>query len=346
MKVGLFTTLMDTLSILVIIFNMIVCALAIVGVGLNIYTRKHPFNSFYREKVAVCFSTIIFTILSSVFRSPSQIDVDQIYTSVQNGNATLGSEIVAVGNWLLCSYYFGMHPTFNWCLIFMASLQTKNRQRKFEATDLSLLPSPLETNCKSDGSIGNNLANNADTLVIQSFNLQALYPKPMKFISVFLIAAGSAIVAALLLAAVHAFHFLVIDKSSAVSSNDKMPPLYKGLFASKTYITFQMGLYSYSLLSTCVRVIIISIFFTVTALQLRNVKNPNKATRRRSWIKLSLTFVIDVIPSLLALLSVFNNYRFQSFSLLILLLCATLSTTISFSIVPPCTIINERKINL
>lgn len=341
---------MDSLSIMIIVFNTIACTLAIVGAVLNVYTRKHPFNSFYRERLAICFSTVVFTLVSSVFRSPTQVDIGQIHTSVQSGKATIESALVAVGNWLLCSYYFGMHPTFNWCLIFMASLQTKRRQRKFEATDLSLLPSPTETNCKLHGASDEVKAVSTDTLALHSFNLQAIYPKPMKFISVFFIATGSAVTAGLLLAAIHAFHFLVVDRAGAISSNNKIPPLYKGLFTSESSsgnvrITFRMGLYSYSLLSTCARVIAISAFFIITALQLRNVKNPNKVTRKRSWIKLSLTFVIDIFPSLLTLLSTFIDRTFQSFTSLMLLLCATSSTMISFSIVPPCTILNERKIN-
>ncbi|EFO63185.1 Hypothetical protein GLP15_991 [Giardia lamblia P15] len=341
---------MDSLSIMVIVFNMIVCTLAIIGAGLNIHTRKHPFNSFYRERLTVCFSTIVFTLLSSIFRSPTQVDIDQIHTSVQNGKTTIETALIAAGNWLLCSYYFGMHPTFNWCLIFMASLQTKRRQRKFEATDLSLLPSPIEANHKLHGTLDEDEAASTDTLALQSFNLQAIYPKPMKFVSVFFIATGSAVITGLLLAAIHAFHFLVVDRSGAVSSNSNIPPLYKGLFTSENSngianITFQMGLYSYSLLSTCARIIIISIFFIITALQLRSVKNPNKITRKRSWIKLSLTFVIDIFPSLLNLLSTFVNRVFQSFTSLMLLLCAASSTMISFSMVPPCTIMSERKMN-
>lgn len=184
---------MDSLSIMIIVFNTIACTLAIVGAVLNVYTRKHPFNSFYRERLAICFSTVVFTLVSSVFRSPTQVDIGQIHTSVQSGKATIESALVAVGNWLLCSYYFGMHPTFNWCLIFMASLQTKRRQRKFEATDLSLLPSPTETNCKLHGASDEVKAVSTDTLALHSFNLQAIYPKPMKFISVFFIATGSAV---------------------------------------------------------------------------------------------------------------------------------------------------------
>lgn len=332
---------------------MLVCALAIVGFVINIQTRKHAFNSFHRERIAVCFSTIIFSVISSVFNSPSQIDVSQIHSSVQtnNGATDIKSIFIAVGNWILCCYYFGMQPTFNWCLIFMASLQTKKRQRKFETTSLSQFTDSTETNYKIDGEVGDNSAPSTDTLALQMFNLHEIYPKPMKFIYVFIIAVGSSFIAALLLAAVHAFHVLIIDRSSTISSNSKIPFLYKGLLSpdktnNKIHTTFQMGTYSYSILSTCIRVIIISVFFTITALQLRNVKNPNKITRKHSWIKLSLTFVIDILPSLLTSLSVFINQKYQSFSSLILLLCAALSTTISFSLVPPCIMINERKYNI
>lgn len=328
---------------------MIVCTLAIINIGLNIYTRKHPFNSFYRERLAVCFSTIAFTVISSALNSPSQIDVKSIHESVQKNDVDIKSTVIAIGNWLLCCYYFGMHPTFTWCLIFMTSLQTKRRQRKFETTNLGQFTVPSETNCKTDGATGGNSAPSSDTLALHSFNLQEIYPKPMKFIYVFIIATGSSFIAALILVAIHIFHFLVIDKSGTISSNPNIPFLYKGLLApdnnnnSKVKTTFQMGTYNYSVVSTCIRVVIISIFFTTTALQLRNVKNPNKVTRKRSWIKLSLTFVIDILPSLLTSLSIFVDQKYQSFSSLMLLLCATLSTMISFSLVPPCTMINERK---
>lgn len=349
---------MDCYSIITIIFSTLVSCLALAGVGLNIYTRKHPFNSFYKERLTICFSTLTFAVLSSIFRSPDQINANAAHNSVGNdtGNVT-NLTLKALGNWILSGYYFGAHPTFNWCIILIMYLQTRIRQRKFKLAEINLLPpqatrpqtSPAGQNKKADGqrrveSEASELSTHPQTI---SFDLQAVYPKPMPFFFVFMIVSGSAVLASFIPIMLHGFHLLAIDspKLNQSAESSKHSLLYKGLFTNEVRASFQMGSYVYSVLSACARTLIVSLLFGVTACQLRSVENPNKVTRRRGWIKLSLAFVVDALMTLLTLTTLLAFNRLQAFLSLFALLCAASSTLIYVGIIPPCTIVVESKAN-